>query len=164
MKTVFQIFFVLILSALASGCSSPRYLAVTQGELQGLVKKQKDVLGKRYVIVPPSRLSLFAESEKGSLADSLVIKVGEFIKKNKYARVEKLLKSVNHDKEPNDDLNFCWALYHFFKSEYEEARDKLFSITAERYKCSKFLLLADCEYRRFCSEVFWGRIKAPGEI
>jgi hypothetical protein len=71
MKTVFQIFFVIILSALVSGCSSPRYLAVTQGELQGIVKKQREVLGKRYVIVPSSELSSLAEGEKGSLADSL---------------------------------------------------------------------------------------------
>ena len=122
--------------------SNADFWILSQNEYRYRVLKGKDVLLRRYIVIPgfdKNYKDIFETTDE----NALLAKFSFMLKKNKSPLIEKYIKNCDNSLDIN---NLITGLYYFSKHQYSQAIDHLEMPGNEEYKFLKLLLIADCKY------------------
>lgn len=115
---------------------------LSENEYNDRLLKGKDVVLRRYVVVPgidKTYKDIFETTDE----QALLAKFSFMIKKNKASLVEKYIQNCDHSLDIN---NLIKGLHFFSTNDYSQAIDHLEKFENEEYLFLKQLLIADCQY------------------
>ena len=121
---------------------------VSQNDYNILVSKGKDVLLRRYIIVPDidkKYKDIFETKDE----EALLAKFSFMLKKSKMNRIDKYINACDNSLNVN---NLIKGMYYFSKKQYIKAILYLEMSDNENFKFLKFLMIADCKY-----ELIWDK-------
>lgn len=115
---------------------------LSQNEYSNRILKGKDVILRRYIVIPgfdKNYKDIFETTDN----EALLAKFSFMLKKNKSSLIEKYIINCDNSLDIN---NLIKGLYYFSKKQYSRAIVYLEMPGNEDYKFFKLLLIADCKY------------------
>ena len=137
------LFFILISSQTFSRVgSNSNFSIISQIEYNDRILKGKDVILKRYIVIPSIDKNFkdifVTKNEKALLA-----KFSFMLNKNKNSFIEMYIRNCDSSLDIN---NLIKGLYYISKNKYSQAIVHLEKHNNEEYSFLKQLLIADCKY------------------
>ncbi len=118
------------------------YWIISQNDYNDRISNGKDVLLRRYFIVPSIDKKykdiLVTKEEKALLA-----KFSFMLNKNKASWIDKYIKNCDNSLDIN---NLLKGLYYFSKNQYNQAIIHLEKLENKKYRFLQLLIIADCRY------------------
>lgn len=118
------------------------YWIISQNDYNDRISKGKDVVLRRYFVVPfidkKYKDILETKDEKALLAKFLFM-----LNKNKVSWIDKYIKNCDHSLDIN---NLIKGLYYFSKMQYKQAIAHLEKLENKDYDFLQLLIMADCKY------------------
>lgn len=118
------------------------YWIVSQGDYNERISKGKDVLLRRYIIVPSidkNYKDIFTTRDE----EALLAKFSFMLYKNKVTWIDKYIKNCDNSLDINNLIN---GLYYFSKNQYSQAITHLEKLENSEYRFLQLLIIADCRY------------------
>lgn len=136
------ILFIVTVPVLAKVGENPDFWIMSQKEYDYRVSSGKDVILRRYIVVPHTDKSYKSILELDSDND-ILYKFSYMLQKNKKRKISDYI--LNYDR--NKEINFLIVgLYLFSQKQYSEAIKSFEQFNNPEYKFLKYLLIADCKY------------------
>ncbi|MGE4287544.1 MAG: hypothetical protein AB7E36_02555 [Salinivirgaceae bacterium] len=144
MKVKACVLFLLMLSLQiqAQMGSNELYWIIAQDDFNERLEKHKDVVLRRYVVVPAMDKK-FKQLSTDLNDSQWLAKFSFVLKKNKELWIEKYMEKLNPESEIYPLIK---ALYFFSKKQYQSALTSLQNVNTTDYEALKLLLIADCQY------------------
>jgi tetratricopeptide (TPR) repeat protein len=122
--------------------SNESFWIIAQDDFNERLEKHKDVVLRRYVVVPDidKKFKQFSTDLNDS---QWLAKFSFVLKKNKVPWIEKYMENLNPESEIYPLIK---ALYFFSKKQYQSALTSLQKLNSKDYEALKLLLIADCRY------------------
>lgn len=144
-KKILILFLVLIsANSFARIGDNNNYWIISQNDYNDRLSKGKDVLLRRYFIVPSIDKKykdiLDINDEKALLA-----KFSFMLYKNKVSWIDKYINNCDNSLDIN---NLIKGLYYFSKAKYNQAIAHLEKFENKEYRFLQLLIIADCKYER----------------
>lgn len=115
---------------------------LSENEYNDRMQKGKDVVLRRYVVVPGIDKA-YKDILETTDEKALLAKFSFMVQKNKGSLVEKYINSCDHSLDIN---NLIKGLYFFSENQYLQAITHLKKVEDDGYLFLKQLLIADCQY------------------
>ena len=147
-KLLFLLLILISVQAFAKIGINPDFWIISQQDYNNRVSKGRDVVLKRYIIVPDfdkKYKDVFVTKDE----DAILSMFSYMLYKGKNSMVEKYI--ANYD--PCLKINtLIVAMYHFSKKQYSQSLAYLATFDDKKYNFLKLLLIADCNYELLYSE------------
>jgi len=142
-KKLLILFLVLIsANSFARIGDNNNYWIISQNDYIERITKGKDVLFRRYFIVPAIDKNykdiLETKDEK-----ALFAKFSFMLNKNKASWIDKYIKNCDNSLDIN---NLIKGLYYFSKKQYNQAITHLEKLENKEYRFLQLFIIADCKY------------------
>jgi tetratricopeptide (TPR) repeat protein len=118
------------------------YWIISQNDYNKRISKGKDVLLRRYIIVP-SIDKKYKDIFEIRDEKALLAKFSFALSKNKVSCIDKYIKNCDYSLGINHLIK---GLYYFSKKQYNEAIAHLEKIENSEYRFIQLLMIADCRY------------------
>ncbi len=142
-KKLLILFFVLIsANSFARIGDNNNYWIISQNDYYNRISKGKDVLLKRYIIVPTIDKK-FKDILETKDEKALLAKFSFMLNKNKASWIDKYIKGCDNSLDIN---NLIKGLYYFSKEQYDQAIASLEKLENKEYRFLQLLIIADCKY------------------
>lgn len=140
--TVFLLLILISARSFAGIGSNNNYWIISQTEYEERISKGKDVVLRRYIVVPcvdKKYKDIFETEDK----KALLAKFSYMLLKNKSSLMDKYIAGCN----TSSDIHYLIkGLYCFSKKQYSQAIAHLEKSEHSEYSFLKLLLIADCKY------------------
>lgn len=142
-RKILILLLILISSHIFAGIgNNTDFWIVSQNEYSNRILKGKDVILRRYIVIPgfdKNYKDIFETTDE----NALLAKFSFMLKKNKSSLIEKYIKNCDNSSDINSLIK---GLYYFSQNQYSQAIVYLEMPGNEEYKFLKLLLIADCKY------------------
>lgn len=115
---------------------------ISQNDYNDRITKGKDVILRRYIVVPDidkKYKDIFETSDE----KALLAKFSFMLYRNKVGWIEKYIKNCDNSPDIN---NLIKGLYYFSKKQYAQAISHLEKLENKEFNFIQLLLIADCKY------------------
>ncbi|MFQ3579046.1 MAG: hypothetical protein SNJ71_02765 [Bacteroidales bacterium] len=142
-KKILILFIVLIsVNSFARIGDNNNYWIISQNDYNDRISKNKDVLLRRYIIVP-SIDKKFKDILETKDEKTLLAKFSFMLNKNKVSWIDKYINNCDNSLDIN---NLIKGLYYFSKKQYNQAIVHLEKLENKEYRFLQLLIIADCKY------------------
>jgi len=137
-----MLFVILTLPVLAKVGENTNYWILSQTDYNLRVSKGKDVILKRFIVVPKMN-SDFKTINDSNSDEEILAKYSYMLKKNKSKFLLDYIENCDTKKEINLLIK---GLYYFSKKQYSKAIGFLNDFNNPTYEFIKYQLIADCRF------------------
>lgn len=142
-KKLLILFLVLIsVNSFARIGDNSNYWIISQNDYNDRISKGKDVLLRRYIIVPTIDKK-FKDILENKDEKALLAKFSFMLNKNKVSWIDKYINNCDNSLDIN---NLIKGLYYFSKKQYNQAIVHLEKLENKEYSFLQLLIIADCKY------------------
>jgi tetratricopeptide (TPR) repeat protein len=141
-KLLFLVLVLISANSFAKIGDNNDYWIISQNDYNERISKGKDVLLRRYIIVPSidkKYKDLFETRDE----KALLAKFSFMLNRNKASWIDKYIKNCDNSLDIN---NLIKGLYYFSKKRYNQAIAHLENIENSEYRFLQLLMIADCKY------------------
>lgn len=141
-KFLLLVFIIIALPSIAKVGINKNYWIISQKEYGLRVSKGKDIILKRYIVVP----EINSDFKTISNSDTEIVQLAKFsylLQKNKTKYINNYIENCDKNKEINQLIQ---GLYYFSQLQYKKAIEVLTQFNNPDYQFLKYLLIADCKY------------------
>jgi len=135
MNTFGNILLICCVMILLVSCSQPRYILVTDSELNSIIEKNNELPYKRYLVLPIDKY----KNKTG--VNDLLQKTYDLIKKEDYDSLNNFL--LKYEDKSNGCQKYAGALSSQFQAKYPDALESVKIIDFDDCRCHAYLLRAD---------------------
>lgn len=115
---------------------------ISQIDYETRISKGKDVILRRYIIVP-SIDKKYKDIFETKDEKALLAKFSFILHRNKVSWIDKYIKNCDNSLDIN---NLIKGLYYFSKKQYNQAIAHLEKLENKEFKFLQLLMIADCKY------------------
>ena len=133
---------LIFISSQSFASNETDYWIISQNDYNILVSKGRDVILRRYIVVPDidkKYKNIFETKDE----KELLAKFSFMLKKSKMHKMDNYIKWCDNSLNIN---NLIKGLYCFFEKQYVQAMAHFEMLENEDFKFLKLLMIADCKY------------------